>query len=50
MTIMENDSDSDDCYITSFTEENDFIVLSSNIRVNTLPKTESDQPLERTLR
>ena len=47
---MENDIDSDYSYITSFTEENGFIVLGSNIRVNTLPKTESDQHFERTLR
>ena len=44
---MENVSHSDDCYIK---EEDDCIALSSNIRVNTLPKTESDQHFERTER
>ena len=39
---MENDSHSNDCYITSFKEEDDCIALSSNIRVDTIPKTESD--------
>ena len=47
---MENDSHSDDCYITSFKKEDDCIALSSNIRVNTLPKTESDQHFQRTER
>ena len=47
---MENDSHSDDCYITGFKEDNDCIALSSNIRVNTLRKTESDQHFERTER
>ena len=43
---MENYSHSDDCYSTSFKEEDDCIAL----RVNTLPKTESDQHFERTER
>ena len=48
--IMElNNSDSDDCSITSFKEGFYCIVLSS-IRVNILPKTESDQHFERTER
>ena len=47
---MENDSHSDDCYITSFKEEDDCTALSSNIGVNTLRKTESDQHFEITER
>ena len=47
---MENDSHSDDCYITSFKEEDDSIALSSNIKVNSLRKTESDKHFERTER
>ena len=38
------------CYITSFKEEDDCIALSSNITLNTLPKTESGQHFERTER
>ena len=47
---MKNDSHSDDCYITSLKEEDDCNTLRSNIRVNTLPKTESDQHFQRTER
>ena len=40
----------DGCFITSFKEGDDCIILCSNIRVNILSKTESDQHFERTER
>ena len=47
---MENDNHSDDYYITSFKEEDHWMAVSSNIRMNTLPKPESDQHFEKTER
>lgn len=34
LLVTLNVSDSNDCYITSFREGDDFIVLGSNIRAN----------------